>query len=101
MPNEILFRPMADDSLSAQSCLSSGLGPQASTQKSRNSQAPLQAIDFRKIDQNIVCEVIEFLNGIEGRPFFGEDCTSLVERAPDSPGLHESEPLCRRRQSCW
>jgi hypothetical protein len=37
--------------------------------------------DFRKIDQSTICEVIEFLNRIEGRPFFGEDCTSLVERA--------------------
>jgi hypothetical protein len=35
---------------------------------------------FRKIDENVVNEVIEFVNRIEGRPFFGEDCTNLVER---------------------
>ena len=48
--------------------------------------------DFRRIDQNIVCEVIEFLNGIEGRPFFGEDCTSLVERAFGKRRLFADSP---------
>ena len=37
--------------------------------------------DFRKIDQKVICEVIDFLNQIEGRPYFGEGCTGLVERA--------------------
>jgi hypothetical protein len=47
---------------------------------------------FRKIDEKIVCEVIEFLNGIEGRPFFGEDCTSLVERAFGKRRLFADSP---------
>ena len=38
---------------------------------------------FRKIDQAAVDEAIKFLNRIEGRPFFGEDCTTFVERVFD------------------
>jgi hypothetical protein len=48
--------------------------------------------DFRKIDQNIIREVIEFLNQIEGRPFFGEDCTGLVERAFGKRRLFADSP---------
>src|SRR6516165_3951242 len=48
--------------------------------------------DFRKIDQNVICEVIEFLNRIEGRPFFGEDCTGLVERAFGKRRLFADSP---------
>jgi hypothetical protein len=48
--------------------------------------------DFRKIDQSTICEVIEFLNRIEGRPFFGEDCTSLVERAFGKRRLFADSP---------
>jgi hypothetical protein len=47
---------------------------------------------FRKIDQNITCEVIEFLNRIEGRPFFGEDCTGLIERAFGKRRLFADSP---------
>jgi hypothetical protein len=36
---------------------------------------------LRKIDENVVSEVIAYVNRIEGLPFFGEDCTNLVERA--------------------
>jgi len=51
--------------------------------------------DFRKIDQNVICEVIEFLNRIEGRPFFGEDCTGLVERAFGKRRLFADSPTAR------
>jgi hypothetical protein len=60
-----------------------------------NRDVTIPPTDFRKIDQNIICEVIEFLDRIEGGPFFGEDCTGLVERAlgkrrlfADSPTTH-------------
>lgn len=36
---------------------------------------------FRQVDERVVEEVVEFLNCIRGRPFFGEDCTMLIERA--------------------
>jgi hypothetical protein len=50
---------------------------------------------FRKIDENIVNEVIEFVNRIEGRPFFGEDCTNLVERAFGKRRLFADSPTAR------
>ncbi|HEV3210326.1 MAG TPA: hypothetical protein VGY91_08665 [Chthoniobacterales bacterium] len=52
----------------------------------------IPSTDFRKIDQNITCEVIEFLNQLEGRPFFGEDCTGLVERAFGKRRLFADSP---------
>ena len=52
----------------------------------------IPSTDFRKIDQNIIREVIEFLNQIEGRPFFGEDCTGLVERAFGKRRLFADSP---------
>ena len=52
----------------------------------------IPSTDFRKIDQNIIGEVIEFLNRIEGRPFFGEDCTGLVERAFGKRRLFADSP---------
>jgi hypothetical protein len=48
--------------------------------------------DFRNIDEKIICEVIEFLNRIEGRPFFGEDCTGLIERAFGKRRLFADSP---------
>lgn len=39
------------------------------------------ATAFREVDEDIVKEVVEFLNQIQGRPFFGEDCTTFIERA--------------------
>jgi hypothetical protein len=47
---------------------------------------------FRHIDQNIVNEAIDFLNRIVGRPFFGEDCTSLIERAFGKRRLFADSP---------
>jgi hypothetical protein len=36
---------------------------------------------LRQVDERVVKEVVEFLNNIRGRPFFGEDCTMFIERA--------------------
>lgn len=53
------------------------------------------ATAFRKIDEAVAREVVAYLNNIQGRPFFGEDCTMLIERAfgkrrlfADSPTAH-------------
>jgi hypothetical protein len=50
---------------------------------------------FRNVDDAAVTEAVTFLNRLEGRPFFGEDCTSMVERVfnkrrlfADSPSAH-------------
>jgi len=48
--------------------------------------------EFRNIDQKIICEVVEFLNRIEGHPYFGEDCTGLVERAFGKRRLFADSP---------
>jgi hypothetical protein len=50
---------------------------------------------FRRIDENIASDVIEFVNHIEGRPFFGEDCTNLVERAFGKRRLFADSPTAR------
>jgi hypothetical protein len=39
------------------------------------------ATAFRQVDEAVVRGVVDFLNNIHGRPFFGEDCTTLIERA--------------------
>ena len=39
------------------------------------------ATAFRAIDESVAHEAMVFLNSIHGRPFFGEDCTMLIERA--------------------
>ena len=43
----------------------------------------------------VVDEVVEFLNSIEGRPFFGEDCTMFVERAFGKRRLFADSPTAR------
>ena len=53
------------------------------------------ATDFRKIDEDVAREVVEFLNNIQGRPFFGEDCTGLVERAFGKRRLFADSPTAR------
>jgi hypothetical protein len=55
----------------------------------------IPATCFRKVDENVASEVIEFLNRMEGRPFFGEDCTSLVERAFGKRRLFADSPTAR------
>src|SRR3984957_18310621 len=50
------------------------------------------AIAFRKIDEDVVHQLIHFLNNIRGRPFFGEDCTTLIERAFGKRRLFADSP---------
>ena len=53
------------------------------------------AIAFRKIDEDVVHQLIHFLNNIRGRPFFGEDCTTLIERAFGKRRLFADSPTAR------
>jgi hypothetical protein len=50
------------------------------------------ATAFRAIDESVELEVIAFLNRIHGRPFFGEDCTTLIERAFGKRRLFADSP---------
>lgn len=53
------------------------------------------AIAFRQVDEDVVQQVIRFLNGIQGRPFFGEDCTMLIERAFGKRRMFADSPTAR------
>jgi len=53
------------------------------------------AIAFRGIDDEIVEETINFLNAIPVRPFFDEDCTTMVERAFGKRRLFADSPAAR------
>lgn len=39
------------------------------------------ATQFRGINEGVVQRTVDFLNAIQGRPFFGEDCVAFIERA--------------------
>ena len=43
--------------------------------------ATVPATAFREIDDEIVAQVVDYLNVIEGHAFLGEDCTMFIERA--------------------
>jgi hypothetical protein len=53
------------------------------------------ATAFRKIDDRVVKEALEFLNGIQGRPYVSEDCPSFVERAFGRRRLFAHSPTVR------
>jgi hypothetical protein len=53
------------------------------------------ATAFRKIDDRIVKQAIEFLNGIPARPYFSEDCPTFVERAFGRRRLFADSPTAR------
>lgn len=53
------------------------------------------ATAFRNVDETVVGEVVQFLNDIQGRPFFGEDCTVLIERAFGRRRLFADSPTAR------
>ena len=55
----------------------------------------VSASAFRQVDDDVAEETIAFLNRIEGRPFFGEDCTSLIERAFGKRRLFADSPTAR------
>src|SRR5258708_26573233 len=50
---------------------------------------------FRKIGDRITKEAIEFLNSIQSRPYFGEDCPTFVERAFARRRLFSDSPTPR------
>ena len=53
------------------------------------------ATAFRNVGETVVREVVQFLNDIQGRPFFGEDCTVLIERAFGKRRLFADSPTAR------
>lgn len=53
------------------------------------------ATAFRSIDPKAVAEAINFLNRIKGRPFFGEDCTTFVERVFNKRRMFADSPSAR------
>jgi hypothetical protein len=53
------------------------------------------ATAFRGIDREIVEETINFLNAISVRPFFDEDCTTMVERAFGKRRMFADSPAAR------
>jgi hypothetical protein len=50
---------------------------------------------FRRIDDAAVAETVQRLNSIQGRPFVGEDCTALIERAFGGRRMFADSPLLR------
>jgi hypothetical protein len=55
----------------------------------------IPAAAFRGIDNQIVEGTIEFLNVIPVRPFFDEDCTTMVERAFGKRRMFADSPAAR------
>jgi hypothetical protein len=53
------------------------------------------ATAFRNIDQRAINEAIGFLNRIKGKPFFGEDCTTFVERVFNKRRMFADSPSAR------
>jgi hypothetical protein len=50
---------------------------------------------FRGVNDQVVAEVVDFLNTMKGQPYFYEDCTSLVERAFGKRRLFADSPTAR------
>jgi hypothetical protein len=61
----------------------------------RGWDATVPATAFRKIDDRVVKEAIEFLNSIRARPYFSEDCPTFVERAFGRRRLFADSPTAR------
>ena len=53
------------------------------------------ATAFRNIDRRAINEAISFLNQVKGKPFFGEDCTTLVERVFNKRRMFADSPSAR------
>jgi hypothetical protein len=53
------------------------------------------ATAFRNIDRKAIGEAIDFLNGTKGKPFFGEDCTTFVERVFNKRRMFADSPSAR------
>ena len=54
--------------------------------------ATVPATAFRGIDDEIVAQVVDYLNVIEGHAFLGEDCTQFIERAFNKRRLFGDSP---------
>ena len=52
----------------------------------------VSATCFRAVDDAVVKRVVEYLNAIQGRPFFGEDCVAFIERAFGGQRLFGDSP---------
>ena len=50
---------------------------------------------FRNIDRRAISEAVSFLNRIKGKPFFGEDCTTFVERVFNKRRMFADSPSAR------
>lgn len=50
---------------------------------------------FRSIDRRAIGEAISFLNRIKGKPFFGEDCTTFIERVFNKRRMFADSPSAR------
>ena len=55
----------------------------------------IPATAFRGINNDIVQQTIDFLNVISVRPFFDEDCTTMVERAFGKRRMFADSPAAR------
>jgi hypothetical protein len=55
----------------------------------------IPATAFRQIDNEIVNQTVAYLNAIPERPFFDEDCTTLVERAFGKRRMFADSPTAR------
>jgi hypothetical protein len=53
------------------------------------------ATNFRGVDAAVEQNAVDFLNVIEGRPFFGEDCTTFIERVFGGRRLFGDSPTAR------
>ncbi|MBV9672206.1 MAG: hypothetical protein JO076_05195, partial [Verrucomicrobia bacterium] len=56
----------------------------------------IPATAFRGITDELVEQTLEFINHIPQRPFFGEDCTMLIERAFQGRRLFGDSPFAQR-----
>lgn len=66
------------------------------TQRDRGGwDVTVPATDFRHVDQRLVDQTLQRLNGIEGHPFVGEDCTAFIERAFGGRRLFADSPVLR------
>ena len=62
------------------------------TREGKGWDATVPATAFREIDDEIVAQVVDYLNVIEGHAFLGEDCTMFIERAFNKRRLFGDSP---------
>ena len=62
------------------------------TREAAGWDATVPATCFRAVDEAVVQRVVAYLNAIQGRPFFGEDCVAFIERAFGGQRLFGDSP---------